>query len=196
MSKGGFPHIYGWRPPTQTSLVYCRLLATSSLGSLRSEGRHTRNRTHPRWSHHLPGPLALSLPSLAATLTRPTAAQGLVHPPLPRLPAPEASRDHILLILISEDLTNRPHLSCPGAPVASRLLVFSALFSLHSQDGSVKSPTSLPQLPTHHHWTRHQRHPCPHGAQRNRQMTHVERSDGLALAWAFAALLLTITSIL
>lgn len=151
-------------------------LFTRSLRLDMLAGTHITAYIH-NGAHHLPGPLPLYLPSLAAIPTRPSAAQGGVHPPLSRLHPPEASRHHILFILISEDLTNRPHLSCPrateAAPNGQRPGCWSSLFCSPSTARTVllKSPTSLPQLPTHHHWTRHQCHPCPHGAQRNRQMT-------------------------
>lgn len=60
-----------------------------------------------------------------------TAAQGGVHPHLLLLHPPEASRHHILLILISKDLTNRLPLSCPTptetAPHGQRLRCWSCL---------------------------------------------------------------------
>lgn len=92
-------------------------------------------------------------------------------------------------------LSPAPQLQKQPPWAAAALLVLSALFSPHSQDSSVKSPTSVPQLPIHH-WTRRQCHPCPHGAQCNHQMTRMEKPDALAFAWASAALLSTITSIL
>lgn len=127
-------------------------LFTRSLRLDMLAGTHITAYIH-NGAHHLPGPLPLYLPSLAAIPTRPSEAQGGVHPPLSRLHPPEASRHHILFILISEDLTNRPPSLLPqgyrSSPqrAASWLLVFSVLFSLHSQDGSFKVSHFTPTAP-------------------------------------------------
>lgn len=145
-------------------------------------------------AHHLPGlsPLLPSLPHSCSGWCPPTPPP--TSPPrgiqTPHPPHSDFQRPH------QPPTSLLPH-SYRNSPswAAAALLVLSALFSPHSQDSSVKSPTSVPQLPIHH-WTRHQCHPCPHGAQHNRQMTRMEKPDALAFAWASAALLSTITSIL
>ena len=168
--------------------------------SLHLDMAGTRITTHiHNGAHHLPGPLPSStfspsqqFPQLLRAVSTHPSAYFTPHKGIqtPHPPHSDFQRPHQLpTSLLPHGYRNGPSRAAAG------LLVLSALFSLHSQDSSVISPTSVPQLPIHH-WTRHQCHPCPHGAQCNRQMTRMEKLDGLALAWAFAALLSTITSIL
>ena len=77
-------------------------------------GRHTCNRTHPQWSSASPRP-SRPLPFLPRSDSHPPpCGPGPCPPTSPPIRPPEASRHHILLILISEDLTTAPISPAPG----------------------------------------------------------------------------------